>query len=332
VRALVTGGGGFVGGAIVRRLLARGDEVVALQRGDYPWLKQQGAVVVRGDLANRDVIDQAIDGCDIVFHVAAKAGVWGRREDYTRSNVTGTENVVSACRQAGVARLVFTSSPSVVFDGRDENGIDESAPYPDHYLAHYPQSKAQAERLVLQANGDQLATVVLRPHLVWGPGDPHLAPRIIDRARAGKLKLVGNGENLVDSTYIDNAADAHILAGDQLLADGAEAVSAGKAYFISNGEPIAMAQLINRILTCASMPAMTRKVSPGVAYAAGAVLESIYKLLGIDREPMMTRFVARQLSTAHWFDISAAKRDLGYEPQVLMDQGMQRLAESLSDG
>jgi nucleoside-diphosphate-sugar epimerase len=331
MKVLVTGGGGFLGGAIVRRLAARGDDVRTLQRGEYPELRRLGAEVHRGDLADAETVHRAVRGCDLAFHVAAKAGVWGPYAEYHRANVVGTANVVQACRRQGVGRLVFTSSPSVVFDGTDEDGIDESAPYARRYLAHYPRTKAMAERFVLAANGDGLATVALRPHLIWGPGDPHLAPRIVERARAGRLRIVGDGRNLVDSTYIDNAAAAHLAAGDRLMSGDAalRTACAGKAYFISNGEPMAMGELIDRILDAAGLARATRHVSPRAAYAVGCVLECAYRLGRIRGEPAMTRFVARQLATAHWFDISAARRDLGYVPEVSIDEGMRRLSASL---
>lgn len=326
MNVLVTGGGGFLGGAIVRRLVARGDRVRTLQRSAYPWHDTLGVRGIRGDLADRQAVRRAVAGCDAVLHVAAKAGVWGDYDAFYQANVVGTRNVVQACRQEEVRWLVYTSSPSVVFDGRDERGIDESAPYPKRYLAHYPATKALAEQHVLAANGDALKTVALRPHLIWGPGDPHLVPRIIDRARRGRLRLVGRRGNLVDSTYVDNAAWAHVIALDRLDADG---TCAGKAYFISNGEPLPMAELINRILAAAGLPPITRHVSPRVAYAVGAGLEATYRLLPLEGEPMMTRFVARQLATQHWFDLTAARRDLGYRPNISLDEGMRRLANHL---
>ena len=262
----------------------------------------------------------------LVFHVAAKPGVWGRYADFYTPNVLGTENVLAACRQNRVPRLIFTSSPSVVFNGADENQINESAPYPTRFLAHYPQTKALAEQLVLAANSPDLATIALRPHLIWGPGDPHLVPRILARARAGRLRLIGNRNNLVDSTYIDNAAHAHLLAAERLAPGSA---CAGKAYFISNGEPLAMADLIRKILAAAGLPPVVPTINPHLAYAAGAAMELAYILLRLKCEPLLTRFVARQLSTAHWFDLTAARRDLGYQPLITIDEGMRRLATSL---
>lgn len=326
MKALVTGGGGFLGGAIVRALRARNDHVRTFQRGEYPALRELGVEVVRGDLRDVDALTRAVAGCDVVFHVAAKAGVWGDFNEYYQSNYLGTRNVIAACNTQGANRLVYTSTPSVVFNGSDEENMDETAPYPSRFLNAYQETKALAERCVLGANTHTLATVALRPHLIWGPGDPHLVPRIIHRAREGKLKLVGTGSNLVDSTYIDNAASAHLLAADRLQPG---ASCAGRAYFISNGEPLAMSDLINRILAAGGLPPVGKHVSPRVAWVAGHVLEKIYMLFRIREEPLMTRFVARQLATAHWFDLGNAKRDLGYEPAVDIDDGMQRLKQSL---
>lgn len=328
MRVMVTGGGGFLGREIVRRLLARGDAVHTFQRGVYPDLEALGATTTRGDLTDADAVHLAAKGCDAILHVAAKAGVWGPYEGFYQANVVGTRNVIDAARQCGIAQVVYTSSPSVVFGGHDENGIDESAPYPNHYLTAYPATKAIAERLVLDANDQQLSTVALRPHLIWGPGDPHLVPRIIERAKAGRLRLVGRRDNLVDSTYVGNAAAAHLAALDRL---GPDAACAGKAYFITNGEPIPMADLINRILAAAGLPPVSRRISPRIAYGVGATLEWTYRLLRIEREPMMTRFVARQLATAHWFDISAAQRDLGYQVEVNLEEGFTRLGRSLAE-
>ena len=326
MRVLVTGGGGFLGQAIIRRLVARGDAVRNLQRSDSPELIRLGIDCIRGDIADLAAVRQAVAGCEIVYHVAAKAGVWGRYDDFHKANVTGTQNVLSACQTHEIGKLVYTSSPSVVFTGRDESGIDESVPYPTRYLAHYPRTKAQAERLVLAANGQQLATVALRPHLIWGPGDNHLFPRLVQRGLQGKLRRVGDGENVVDTTYIDNAADAHLLAAD-VLAPGSAV--AGKAYFISNGEPVPLWNLIDRLLACADVAPITKSVSATTAYLAGSFLELIYTLAGRIDEPPMTRFVARQLSTSHWFRLEAARRDFGYVPAVTVDEGLKRLAQSV---
>lgn len=326
MKALVTGGGGFLGGAIVRMLVGRSDEVVSYSRNSYQFLDDLGVRQVCGDIADEPELTRAAQGCDIVFHVAAKAGIWGSYEDYYRANVTGTAAVIAACLANGIQRLVASGSPSVVFDGRDIEGGDESLPYPEHYEAFYPQTKMLAERLVLQANSADFATVSLRPHLIWGPGDHHLVPRIIEKARAGRLKRIGSRPCLADTVYIDNAAKAHLLAADR-LAPGAP--HAGKAYFITNDEPVPLWEMVDRILAAAGLPPVNGEISPKFARVAGAGFEKMWGLLKLSGEPPMTRFVANELSTAHWFDISAAKRDLGYYPEVSIAEGLKRLKKWL---
>lgn len=327
MKVLVTGGGGFLGGAVVRRLVERGDDVRTFQRGDYPWHRELGVEARRGDLAEAAAVDVAVAGCEAVLHVAALAGVWGPRREFERANVLGAANLLAACRRHGVGRLVYTSTPSVVHAGDDIAGGDESLPYPDRFHAHYPRTKAAAERAVLAANGPDLATTALRPHLIWGPGDTHLVPQIVARSRSGRLRLVGGGEALVDSTYIENAAHAHLLALDR-LAPGAP--PAGRAYFISNGEPRPVRELVNGILAAAGEPPAGKSLGPRAAWLAGAAMEAAWTLLPLPGEPPMTRFLARQLATAHWYDLSAARRDLGYQPQVTLDEGLARLRESFA--
>jgi nucleoside-diphosphate-sugar epimerase len=317
---LVTGGGGFLGKAIVRQLVAKGHQVDSFSRRSYKDLDALGVNQHRGDIADAGAVKDAVRGRDVVFHVAAKPGVWGRFDDYFEPNVTGTRNVISACRSCRVSMLVYTSSPSVVFDGGDMQGVDESVPYPAHYHAPYPQTKAMAEQAVIAAAEDTLKTVSLRPHLIWGPEDNHLVPRII--ARSKSLRQVGDGSNLVDTIYIDNAAKAHILAMEALERN--PAVS-GKVYFVSDDDPIGLWEMVNRILDAGGKPPVTRAISPAVAYGIGAALEWAYRTFNMSGEPKMTRFVARELATAHWFDISAAKRDLGYVAEITIDEGMRRL-------
>lgn len=325
---LVTGGSGFLGGAIVRRLRARGEAVRCLQRHDAPELRSLGADIVLADLADRDAVIAAAKGCLAVFHVAAKTGVWGAYDDFFRPNVLGTSHVLDACAAHGVTRLVYTSTPSVIHAGGDVEGIDESTPLATHFETAYPATKAEAERMVLAANGPALATVALRPHLIWGPDDPQLTARVLERGRAGRLRLVGKGEKLIDSVYIDNAVDAHLQAWERLSPGAA---CAGKAYFITQGEPMPQRALINGILKAGGLPACTRSVSPGAAYFIGGILELVWRLLGRTDEPMMTRFLARQLATAHWYDISAARRDLGYNPTISVAEGLRRLEISLQE-
>jgi nucleoside-diphosphate-sugar epimerase len=326
MRALVTGGGGFLGHAIAGRLVARGDTVRSLARRHYPALEALGAEQVPGDLADIETVRRAVAGCDVVFHVAAKAGIAGRYRDYHRANVLGTQNLLIACREAGARRLVYTSSPSVVFAGHDLEGVDESVPYPPRYHAHYPATKALAEQAVRAANDRNLATVALRPHLIWGPGDTNLVPRILARGKAGRLRKIGRASKLVDSVYIDHAADAHLLAADRLAPGSAVA---GKVYFITNGEPMPLWDLVNGILAAGGLPPVTKSVPRWLATAVGGVLELTYGLLAPEKEPPMTRFLAGELATAHWFDISAARRELEYEPRVSIAEGLRRLADSL---
>ncbi|GMU42511.1 MAG: NAD-dependent epimerase/dehydratase family protein [Xanthomonadales bacterium] len=326
MRALITGASGFLGGALARALRARGDEVVALQRGEAPALAALGVDVRCGDIAEADAVIPAAAGCDIVFHVAAKAGHWGKHEDYYRANVRGTRHVLDACREHAIARLVYTSTPSVVHDGHDIEGEDERLAYATRFLAHYPATKAAAEREVLAANGPALATVALRPHLIWGPGDNHLLPRIVARARAGRLRFIGAPGKRIDATYIDNAVEAHLAAADTL---GPHAPQAGRAYFVSNGEPIAIEEMINRLLACAGLPPARARISRRAAYGIGAAMELAWHTLRLPGEPPLTRFVADQLATAHWYDISAAARDFGWRPRVTMAQGFAALERAL---
>ena len=329
MKALVTGGGGFLGKSIVRLLRNQGVAVRSFSRQEYPALAALGVEQQQGQLSDPDAVTAAAKGCDLVYHVAAKAGVWGSCAEYYRTNVVGTENIIRACRVQQVPRLVYTSSPSVVFDGSDMEGVDESVPYPARYHSFYPQTKAQAEQLVLAANDAGLATVALRPHLIWGPEDNHLVPRILERGKKGALRKLGRRPCLVDTIYIDNAAEAHLQAAEHLAAGSAVA---GKAYFLSNGEPLPLWEMINRILAAGDLPPVTASMPPALAYAIGAVLEKVYALCKIEGEPRMTRFVARELSTAHWFDLSAAKRDFGYRPQVTVAEGLRRLQRWLAQG
>ena len=320
--ALVTGGGGFVGRAVVDQLLARGDRVRSLARGDYPDLTESGVEVLRGDLIDAAAVREACMGCDVVYHVAAKAGIWGSYAGYYDANVRGTRHVLAACAAQGVKRLVYTSSPSVVFDGRSMAGVDESVPYPPRHRSHYAATKALAEQAVLAANGATLRTVALRPHLIWGPRDNHIVPRLVRQARAGTLRRVGDGSNRVDTTYIDDAARAHLLAADALDTNPR---AAGRPFFISQGEPTPLWELVDGILAAAGCRAVTRAVPRPVAWAAGAVLEAAYTLFRLEGEPRMTRFVADELATTHWFDITAARRELGYEPATSIAEGLRRL-------
>ncbi|MFH1157033.1 MAG: NAD-dependent epimerase/dehydratase family protein [Pseudomonadota bacterium] len=319
-RALVTGGGGFLGKAIVRKLKDRGDSVISFSRQFYPDLDAMGVEQIQGDLADAGAVLGAAAGVDTVYHVAAKAGVWGDFDSYFRANVLGTENVIRACLESRVPRLVYTSSPSVVFDGTDMEGVDETVPYPEKYHAPYPRTKAMAEKLVIGASARGLLTVSLRPHLIWGPGDNHLVPGIIRRAK--RLKRVGKGRNRVDTIYVDNAAEAHVLAADALKKNPS---LSGNVYFISQDEPVLLWDMVNAFLQAAGLPPVRGAVSARTAWMAGRIMETAYACLGINAEPPMTGFVARELATSHWFDISRAKKDLGYVPGISTSQGLENL-------
>lgn len=325
---LVTGGGGFLGGAVVEMLLKRGDTVSSFSRGFYPALKDAGVNQIQGDLSNPNDVENAVKGMDCVFHVAAKPGVWGNYSDYYNTNTVGTQNVVDACLKHNVKRLIHTSSPSVVFTAGDMEGVDESVPYAKTFHTHYVKTKKMAEDYVLGAVKEKgLNAIILRPHLIWGPKDNHLVPRVI--ARAKKLVKVGKRDNLVDTIYIDNAAYAHILA-DEKLAENPEL--SGKVYFITQDDPIPMWDMINGILNAAGLKPITRSLPHKVVWCIGSVLEFVYTVFRLPGEPKMTRFVADELATAHWFDISAAKKDLGYKPLVSTEEGLLRLAEWLKAG
>ncbi|TDD77908.1 NAD-dependent epimerase/dehydratase family protein [Actinomadura rubrisoli] len=323
MRVLVTGGSGFLGQAICRALAARGDQVVTLHRRRTTALDELGADQRLADIRDREAVHAAADGCDAVVHCAAKAGMSGQYREFEQINVAGTRNVVSACARTG-AGLVHTSSPSVVHGGRDLEGVDESVPYPRRFLASYPRTKAAAERLVLGA-GRSIPAVALRPHLIWGPGDPHFLPRLIAGRR--RLWLLGGADKLVDTVYIDNAADAHLLALDRLCRSSP---LTGRVYFVSQDEPCGMGTWLNALLGAAGLPPVSRRLPVRPVALAAGLLELGCRLPGVRREPPLTRFLVNQASTAHWFDLSAARRDLGYRPRVTTAEGMARLARHLS--
>ena len=326
MKVLVTGGGGFLGRALCRALLAEGHEVASFQRSHSPALEAMDVRQVLGDLADAAAVHAACAGQEAVLHNAAKAGAWGSYAEYFAANVTGTRNVLAAMRAHGIGRLVYTSTPSVTHSGRTpvEGGNEINTPLGTKFKAPYPATKLIAENEVLAANGPDLATVALRPRLIWGPDDTQLLPRLVERAKAGRLRFVAGGHNLMDTTYVENAARAHVLALNA-LAPGA--ACAGKAYFISNGEPRPVRRIVNDMLQAAGVAPVEASLPYGLAYAAGAVLEAAWTLLPLRGEPPLTRFLAEQLSTPHWYDISAAARDFGYRPTVSMDEGLQRLAQ-----
>ncbi len=335
--ALVTGGTGFLGRRLVERLLAAGRPVTVLGRTPAPDLVARGVRFVSASLDDTSAVTAACAGVATVFHVAAKVGVWGRYEDFYRTNVLGTRALLAGCRAHGVKHLVYTSTPSVVYNGRSLAGADESLPLTTSCPSPYPVTKALAEAEVLAANTASLRTIALRPHLIWGVGDPHLVPRVLARARAGRLRIVGSGENRVDMVHVANAVDAHLLAETALSechlrhdpAPTAPRRADGRAFFITNGEPVVLWDWINDLLRALGEPPVTRRIPLGAARAVGAVCETLWRTLPLAGEPPMTRFIAAELAKDHWFDLGAARRDLGYTPRVTMTQGTAELVEHL---
>ena len=331
MRILVTGGGGFLGQALCRGLVERGHEVSSFNRGHYPALEALGVRQLRGDLADAGAVLAAAAGVDAVFHNAAKAGAWGSYDGYFQANVVGTRNVLAACRALGIGRLVYTSTPSVTHRRTHpvEGGTADTVPYGEGFKAPFAATKTIAEKEVLAANGSTLAggvalaTVALRPRLIWGPGDQQILPRLVERAKAGRLRFVGSGDNLIDTTYIDNAAQAHLDAFEHLTCP--DAPCAGRAYFISNGEPMATREIVNALLEAAGAPRVEGTIPFGLAYAIGAACETLWPLLRLRGEPPMTRFLAEQLSTTHWYSMEPALRDFGYAPKVSIAEGLERL-------
>ena len=329
MKALVTGGGGFLGLYIVEQLCAAGHDVRVFSRGHYPALTALGVETQQGDLRDVKAVARACEKIDAVFHVAALPGVWGSWETYYGINTTGTRNVISGCRKCAVERLIYTSSPSVVFDGSDHINADESLPYPTQWLCHYPHSKALAEQAVLAANDlAGLRTVSLRPHLIWGPRDNHLIPRLIQKARAGQLRQVGRGANVVSISYVENAAAAHLQAEESLRNS---TTAAGRAYFINEPDAVNLWNWINLVLAGAGLPPVTRRISATMAWYAGSVFETAWKLSGRRHEPPMTRFVAVQLSGSHSYSIAAAQRDFDYRPLVTVEEGLRRMQLDLAE-
>jgi nucleoside-diphosphate-sugar epimerase len=320
----ITGASGFIGGEIARRLLKAGRPVRVLARRPLPALEKLGAEVVLGDLLDAAALRHGCAGVNAVYHAAARVGLWGPEADFQQVNVEGTRAVIAACRDAGVARLINTSSPSVVYNGTDLRDVDESAPLCTQAPSPYPTTKAAAEKLVSEANDSRLTTVSLRPHLVWGPGDKNLIPRVVAVARRRRLKIVGAGANKVDLTHISNVADAHLLAEQAL-----PSTIGGKAYFISNGEPVLLWEWINELLRGLGVPEIQNHVSQGAASAVGCALEVFWRIFPLRGDPPMTRFMAKEMATDHWFNISAARRDLGYDPKTSMAAGMKELIDYL---
>ena len=328
MRILVTGGGGFLGTYIVKELLKNSSYIVTnFSRHSYAHLEDLGVPTIKGDLTKAEDVERALaQGFDAVFHVAALAGIWGRHQDFLNINYFGTKNILEAAQKFGVKRFVYTSTPSVVFGKDDLLGVDESTPYPKEHLTPYAETKTMAEKLVLQSNnGNDFLTCAIRPHLIWGPGDPHLFPRVIQKGKEGKLRIVGDGENLVDIIYVENAALAHVKAFENLI-PGSRVC--GEAYFVGQERPVKLWDFINQVLGFVKVEPVMKVIDVDTAYRLGWMLEKVFKLAGIQKpEPPMTRFVALNLGKSHYFSHAKAKRDFGYEPRVTIEEGLKRTFE-----
>ena len=322
MKVLVTGASSLIGAGVATSLARRGENVVTFQRRAVPGLTNPSIEQLTGDIRDRDAVSRAASGCDAIIHLAAKVGVTGTWEDYRSINVDGTANVVAVAARQGIARVVHVSSPSVAHGGEPIIGGLADPPVLGRKRAWYPESKALAEIDALAAASDSLGLVAIRPHLVWGPGDTQLVGRIVERARAGRLALVGGGCALVDTTYIDNAIAALIAALDS-VAPGA--ACSGRAYVISNGEPRPIRELVRGICCAAGVSFEPRSVSLRAGQTIGSIVERVWPVVRRGDEPPLTRFVAEQLGTAHWFDLRPAHDDLGWSPSVSIDEGLLRL-------
>ncbi len=315
MRVLVTGSSSLLGGALARRLFERGDRVRVMQRRPSGL----GFTETLGSVEAPDDVARAVDDVDAVVHLAARVAVVGRPESFRTTNVEGTSNLLQAARRAGVSRFVYVSSPSVAHPGVSICGADAQPADPQAARGNYARSKAEAEILALAANQAGFAVVAIRPHLVWGPGDSQLVGRIVDQARRGRLALVGSGMSLIDTTYLDNAVEALVAALDRADRLG------GRALVVSNGEPRTVAELFTRIVAAAGVPPPTMRIPVPLAKCAGAILDRWWTWRGREDDPPMTRFLAEQLSTAHWFDQRETRGALGWRPAVSLDEGFERL-------
>lgn len=322
---LVIGGGGFLGRYIVQMFLQQGRPVRVLGRHHYPALAELGADCWQGDITSEEDTLQACQGVSTVFHTASVSAMWGRKRLLHQVNVEGTANVLKACLQSNVSRLIYTSSPSVAIGQKSIRNGDESLPYPEQYIADYPRSKSQAEKMVLQANSEKLLTCALRPHLLWGPDDPHILPRIREAADKGRLRQIGDGENFVTITHVKNAALGHILAANELAG---QARCAGKPYFLGDAEPICLWPWLNQVLEIWGMPPIRGRISWRVARLFAQISEAWHTIMPFLGEPLMTAFVVDQLARSHSFSFAAATRDFAYLPLLSPEEGLETLREA----
>ncbi|WP_182113152.1 NAD(P)-dependent oxidoreductase [Actinotalea sp. JY-7876] len=327
MKVLVTGASGLLGRAVAARALAAGHDVRTFQRRPSAVA---GAQDVRGSLTVAQDVERAVAGVDAVVHLAAKVSLAGDPADFARVNVEGTRALLAAAARAGAARFVQVSSPSVAHSGTSIVGAGAGPADPDRARGDYARTKARAELLALAADGDDMRVVAVRPHLVWGPGDTQLVARLVARARAGRLPLLDGGRALIDTTYVDNAAAAIAAALERADDDAVH----GNAYVVTNGEPRPVAEMLAGICAAAGAPAPRWSVPAGLARAAGGAVEAVWRVRPGRDEPPMTRFLAEQLSTAHWFDQRRTRADLQWAPEVTIDDGLARLraAAARTDG
>jgi len=319
---IVTGGAGFLGRALTIALKKAGHRVLSLSRGNYPELEAQGIESAKVDIGRDPALwEHLFTGADAVFHTAALVEMWGAYDDFFRTNVIGTRNILACCKKYKVPRLIVTSSPSVIADGSDLLGIDESYPYPKHFEAYYPETKAQAEKEVLAANCAELKTIALRPHLIFGPGDTNLGPTILAKARAGKLVQIGNGKNLSDFTYIDDCLQAHLCA---LSALDTNPRCAGRAFFISQGDPVPLWGWINTLLRYNNLSPVTRSIPAWLARSLATLCETACRILPFLPDPALTKFLVSEMHTSHYFNIEAAKQELGFRPSMGVLEALKR--------
>ncbi|HMI89223.1 MAG TPA: NAD-dependent epimerase/dehydratase family protein [Polyangiaceae bacterium] len=328
-KSVVTGGSGFIGRLLVDALLARGDDVTVVDFSEKP--PRPDVRFLRVDLRDADKTRAFCAGQDVIFHNASIVHTRrSREEDVWAVNFGGARNVLAGCREHGVARLVYVSSASAVYEGRDIENGDESLPYSRISQAPYADSKIAAEKEILQANGKGgLLTCAIRPHVVFGPGDERFLPAILQRAKTGRLKYgVGLGRKLSDFTYASNVADALLLADEKLVPGS---MAAGHAYFITNGEPMGFWDFVSQILARLRLPPIRGRVPFPIAYAVAAAYEAVDTLRGgtLNSEDGLSRFAIRYMCTHHYFSIARARRDLGYVPAVSIADGIERTARHL---
>lgn len=327
MKALVTGASGFIGLYIAEQLAARGDVVRAFCRTERPEFEQAGIEFFPGCLQQEESLQQAVQGCDVVFHVAGSTGLWGSWKHFYEVNTLGTQHVLEACKKHQIPKLIYTSSPSVIFDGSSHENGNEQLPYPQKYLCHYSHTKALGEQEVLQANQPgQLLTAAIRPHLVWGPRDENLIPRVCQLAQSGRLRRVGNGKNLISVSYVENVAAAHLQLADALATDSP---TAGQTYFINDPEPVLLWEWLNSLLKSAAIPPINKSISLPACQLSGWLLETLYSIFPLKGEPAMTRFLAAQLGQSHYYSIEKAQRDFNYQPILSVEEGLKKLKPEL---